>query len=284
MQRELWKNCGGSLALAAVVMVSGVWARGQDSKPSKEPGVLELELRLDGDGTAKLHGILKGKIEPVAEPPGLSEYWIGVNLASLDKTALARHKLTSGVGIRGVIADSPAAKAGLKRLDLLFRCNGIVIASYDDLTNAVAAAAGNEVECVVIRDGREQTIRVTPAKRPADHLLYLKAAPPTAEAPRAELRRVEVEPRVHRPEEPIPVPPVPNVRVERRVLIRETPADEQNLESLRRQIRELTAQIEELTARQKAESVLEKMERQAEQLRREIEELRRQLGKAAKSK
>lgn len=297
MQLENWKNYGMGLALAAVVMASGVWARGQEEKREEKPGVIELELKVHGDGTAKLHGILKGKIETVADSAKLSEYWIGLNLAALDKTALEALKLEEGLAVKSVIADSPASKCGLAQYDVLVRFGGATIKNASDLAKAVDAVKGHETECVVLRDGQEVTVKITPAKRPADHALYLKAAPQTVESSPVEAKRIRIEaaqpktaqpktaqPKPARTEQPTPARPAPAVRAERKLIVREAPADDKHLEALRREVKELTRQVEELTSRAKAENVLEKMERQAEELRKEIELLKRQSQRPAKKK
>jgi hypothetical protein len=69
----------------------------------------------------------------------------------------------SGVPIVAVLADSPAAAAGLRVGDVLTTLDGRWTASVaDTFTAAAAAVPGRPVAVVVLRDGQELTLTVTP--------------------------------------------------------------------------------------------------------------------------
>lgn len=69
----------------------------------------------------------------------------------------------SGVPIVSLLADSPAARAGLKVGDVLTELDGRWTASTTDLYTAAAGLVpGRATRVVVLRDGKEMTLEVTP--------------------------------------------------------------------------------------------------------------------------
>jgi regulator of sigma E protease len=64
--------------------------------------------------------------------------------------------------IDSVLADMPAARAGLQKGDSVLRVDGLPVRTFEDLVNAVGPAAGREITLDVIRDGTEVAIRVAP--------------------------------------------------------------------------------------------------------------------------
>jgi serine protease Do len=71
-------------------------------------------------------------------------------------------KEVRGVIINAVTPGSPAERAGLKQGDVIVGFNGAPIADSNSLRNSVAGAApGTEVTLTIIRDGKEQQVRVT---------------------------------------------------------------------------------------------------------------------------
>lgn len=64
-------------------------------------------------------------------------------------------------GQSSIIADSPAAKAGLKEKDVITKVDGTEINEKNSLVSLVGRkAVGDEVKLTVVRDGKEQTIKV----------------------------------------------------------------------------------------------------------------------------
>ena len=69
---------------------------------------------------------------------------------------------TRGALVAGVTDGGPADTAGMKAGDVIVRFDGQDVVEMRDLPRAVAATAVNKtVEVVVIRDGKEQVVRVT---------------------------------------------------------------------------------------------------------------------------
>jgi serine protease Do len=90
--------------------------------------------------------------------------WIGVRIQQIDDQIAE----TLGIGkargalIAGVNDGGPAEKAGMKSGDVIVKFDGQEIREMRDLPRAVAATAVNKaVDVVVLRDGKEQTLRIT---------------------------------------------------------------------------------------------------------------------------
>ncbi len=90
--------------------------------------------------------------------------WLGVSIQNLTPE-LAKSlgiKQQTGVLVADVVKDSPAAKAGLKRGDVITHLDGKPVTDATNLRNTVAAAApGKAVELKFIRDNKENSARVT---------------------------------------------------------------------------------------------------------------------------
>ncbi len=89
--------------------------------------------------------------------------YLGVSIDELKPDvaeALGLKKEQRGVIITNLPKDSPAAKAGLERSDVVIAIEGHAVGTPQDLRNRVAARApGSEVELRVLRDGKEKTIK-----------------------------------------------------------------------------------------------------------------------------
>jgi Do/DeqQ family serine protease len=91
--------------------------------------------------------------------------YLGVNTDALTAEIaeqLGISKDTQGVVITDVKPDSPAAKAGLKRSDVILALNDKAVESLEDLRLLISETApGTEVAIKFVRDAKEQTINVT---------------------------------------------------------------------------------------------------------------------------
>jgi S1-C subfamily serine protease len=78
--------------------------------------------------------------------------------------ARLRRQPPSAVLVAEVVADAPAASGGLVKGDLLLAFDGEPVASVDDLHRLlVAERAGKACEVQVLRQGKRETLTVTPA-------------------------------------------------------------------------------------------------------------------------
>ena len=93
--------------------------------------------------------------------------WLGLDAQPLFKRAHDKH----GVLISGVLADSPADKAGFKPGDLLLRVGGAATdvrfeeQMADLMWRLASLTIGKEVTAVVKRDGKEVSLHVVPIER-----------------------------------------------------------------------------------------------------------------------
>ncbi len=90
--------------------------------------------------------------------------WLGVSIQNLTPELAKSLNITETAGalISGVEKDSPAAKAGLQRGDLVIELDGKKIADSTSLRNTISAnAPGTKTAVKIIRDGKQQSITVT---------------------------------------------------------------------------------------------------------------------------
>ena len=111
----------------------------------KEETRAEEERKQKGDDTPRL-GILVGAVGPALQ--------IHLNLPE-----------EQGILVVAVLEDSLAQKAGLKRFDILLSFDGVELPSEEDLREVVERAFDKEEFPIeLIRDGKRQTLKVTPRK------------------------------------------------------------------------------------------------------------------------
>ena len=74
---------------------------------------------------------------------------------------------SNGLEIAEVLADSPAAKAGLKAKDLLVKIDGKALNSPEELPRMLSRKKpGDEIKVEYTRDGKNKEISVKLGKRP----------------------------------------------------------------------------------------------------------------------
>ncbi len=111
--------------------------------------------------------------------------WLGAAIQDLTRELADSFNFDSvdGVLVGDVVADGPAAKAGLAAKDIVLQLNGRPMTSAAQLRNAVAALRpGSRAELLVFRDGRQLTIRVEIGNR-AELAKVLQGAAPADEPP-----------------------------------------------------------------------------------------------------
>jgi membrane-associated protease RseP (regulator of RpoE activity) len=97
--------------------------------------------------------------EEKSAPDRIPEYWLGIQLRLDDKDIV----------VQEVVPDSPAAKAGFAKNDIIDKVDDKKITNVFAVLRAVEAAKGKEIKLEIIRDGQPKTIAVTPAKRPEEY-------------------------------------------------------------------------------------------------------------------
>ena len=106
-------------------------------------------------------------IPPPIIPP--ASLWVGIPVAPVDATL--RSHLTAlpadaGLIATDVIADSPGAKAGIVKTDVLFKVNDQLIGTQQAFLDQILKSEGKELKVELLRAGKPLTLAVTPAPRP----------------------------------------------------------------------------------------------------------------------
>ncbi len=99
--------------------------------------------------------------------PSESSY-LGVQTEDISRENLSKYGLSAvrGVGVDKVVKDSPAAKGGLQKGDVILKFEGEEVSSVRKLTRLIAETAPDHTtKLTVLRDGGEREIAVTLGKK-----------------------------------------------------------------------------------------------------------------------
>jgi serine protease Do len=89
---------------------------------------------------------------------------IGVSVRDLAPADTAAHE-AGGVMLEDVRPDSPAAKAGLKRSDIIVEFDGEHVRSARQFSRLIQEAApGRSVTATIVRDGKRSEVKITPSE------------------------------------------------------------------------------------------------------------------------
>lgn len=113
-----------------------------------------------------LDGLISGK--------EVKRGWIGILLAPMNSLIVRRLGLpvSEGALVNSVIEDSPAARAGVKRGDIIISCDGKRISSSGELISLVfLKEPGTTIELKLYRKGVEKEVFVRLAERPDERIL-----------------------------------------------------------------------------------------------------------------
>jgi S1-C subfamily serine protease len=117
-----------------------------------------------GIGFAIPSNMAKGVIDQLVKNGKVSRGQLGVLIRDIDSDLAASLDLkdTRGAVVTEVQPESAAAKAGLKRYDVVTALNGERIDDGNALRNRIAATQpGTDVTLTILRDGKEQQIKAT---------------------------------------------------------------------------------------------------------------------------
>ena len=117
--------------------------------------------------------------------------WIGVRIQTVSDDIAESLGLGKARGalVGSVSEDGPGAKAGLKAGDVVIRFDGKDVKEMRDLPRLVAATpVGKEVSIVVIRKGKEETLKISVARMPEDEKAASENKPDPK--PKADVRRM----------------------------------------------------------------------------------------------
>ncbi|WP_348789083.1 trypsin-like peptidase domain-containing protein [Leifsonia sp. NPDC080035] len=86
----------------------------------------------------------------------------GISVTPIPPSVAAAYGITDGLFVQGIVVGGPAAKAGIRPGDIIVSLNGQPSVSADALTAVqVTSSAGDTVDVVYVRGGREHTTKVT---------------------------------------------------------------------------------------------------------------------------
>ena len=122
-----------------------------------------------GIGFATPVSTAKSVLEQIIKSGAVTRGWIGVELASLTPALAESFKLGSldGAIIKGVLADGPADRAGVKPGDVLLQIDGRPIADPQTVLNLVTVIApGSAAKVKLKRKGQDLELPITIGRRP----------------------------------------------------------------------------------------------------------------------
>ncbi len=104
--------------------------------------------------------------------------WLGVKIQDLTPSMADKFGVKTGALVADVIADSPAAKAGIKSGDVITAVDQEQVKSAADLERIITGEpVGKTVDLTVVRSRKTIHIAVTLGERPSEEELYGKAVP-----------------------------------------------------------------------------------------------------------
>lgn len=128
-------------------------------------------------------------------------HWLGVALADTVSAASAH---TAGAVVRDVFPDGPAARAGVRKGDVITALDGHAVASVAGLQTALRSAPPQQPVAVqILRDGQPLTVQVHLAPAPPQ-VSAMPPVPPVPPIPPIHIPEIHIPP-IHIP----PMPPIP---------------------------------------------------------------------------
>ncbi len=95
--------------------------------------------------------------------------FLGVTSQPLSADCSGQLGVDQGAVVADVASGSGAAKAGIKQGDVIVEIDGTKVDSVDDVASTVRKhAPGDQIDVVIVRDGKQQTVTVTLGERPQD--------------------------------------------------------------------------------------------------------------------
>ena len=142
---------------------------------------LELKVLRSGKPTT-LRVRPRYRVTLAPAEPATPHYYIGVPASPVDETLRSHLDLPDGQGliVTGIVPDSPAAKAGLQKNDILLKLGDKPLTDVESLVAQIQAVGGKATPLELVRGGKRQTLTITPERRkspPEEHGLGVWVEP-----------------------------------------------------------------------------------------------------------
>jgi serine protease Do len=124
-----------------------------------------------GIGFAVPSNMVRLVMDQLVQRGKVTRGWVGVTIQELTPELSQKFglKKSNGALVSDVAKDSPAAKAGIIRGDIILEFNGKEIKEVSSLRNMVAQSKiGAEISMKILRSGKEYTIKVTIIEMPRE--------------------------------------------------------------------------------------------------------------------
>ena len=160
--KKIWLFTTVLLCLACVMLLH--WSQGRAQQNAVLQQQLAYQQFVQSDALPYL-----ARVAGAPQSPKLSEYWVGIDGTPVDDVLRAQLELTAGGGIvvNQVVADGPAARAGLRQYDVLLAADERPLAQIGDLADYVQLKKEAAFTLRLVRAGKALTIDVTSQRRPA---------------------------------------------------------------------------------------------------------------------
>ncbi len=122
-----------------------------------------------GIGFAIPADLARSTLEQIIKTGFVTRGWIGVQVQDLSKELMESFNLDSmeGTLVAGVVRDGPAAKAKVRRGDILIEINNIKVKSSNNMLNVISnLEPGKRVPAKILRDGQVIKLTIQVGKRP----------------------------------------------------------------------------------------------------------------------
>ena len=184
MTRNRWFEVLFGAAVAA--MVGFASASSAQEQPLAEIAVIATQPQA-AEVAGEPRFVLVNSGEGSDEGPP-SEYWLGLQIAALPEVVKRQLAVEHGLAVEEVSPDSPAAKAEIKKFDILVKADDKPLMEHGDLLKVVNDSQGKEIVIAIVRGGKDSTVRVAAVKRPQTARVEVKTPRPEF---RVEIKKLE---------------------------------------------------------------------------------------------
>jgi serine protease Do len=135
-----------------------------------------------GIGFAIPSGTADSIVQQLLREGRITRGWIGVSIQALDDDIARSLGLEEAQGalVGSLVADGPAARAGIQQGDVILTYNGQRIEDSRDLTRRVGdTGVGQSARVEVLRNGQRRTLTLRLGERPSEQTLASANQPPT---------------------------------------------------------------------------------------------------------